>query len=241
MSPTIGLLVCDHVGAELREASGGRDYPEIYEDFLLGSGSPLDVKVYDAVGGELPADPSEADGWLITGSRHDAFGSEPWLAALREYVRELEAKEARTVGICFGHQVVAAALGGAVERAGGWKVGPQNLAVEATPWFGGADVCIHAMHRDEVTELPEGAVPIGRGTTAEYPMYLVGDTILCVQDHPEFDDGYTSALVAMRRERLGAELAEAALERIGSVPTDGERVSRWLVDFLLDLRSGAPR
>jgi GMP synthase-like glutamine amidotransferase len=236
VTAVIGLLLCDHVDPELRVPAGQRDYPEIYESLLRGVDDSLSVRTYDTVAGELPGDLSECEAWVITGSRHDANGSDPWLLGLHRFIRALHEQHARAVGVCFGHQAVAHALGGQVERADQWKAGPHLLTVGATAWFGSAEVQIHAMHRDEVTRLPEGCRSVGEGDTARYPIYLAGDNLLCIQDHPEFDDGYTAALVRARRERMGSEVADAALARIGATPVDGDVVARWLVDFLLDRR-----
>jgi GMP synthase (glutamine-hydrolysing) len=89
--------------------------------------------------------------------------------------------------VCFGHQVVAHALGGRAENTGTWKAGPQQLTVEPTPWFEGGTVKVNAMHQDVASIVPPGGRTIASGETAAHPMYLVGETILCIQDHPEYD------------------------------------------------------
>jgi len=232
----VGVLVCDHVAPELREASGGLDYDGLYERFLAGGGADLTVRAYDVVGGELPADPDECDAWIITGARYDAFADEPWIEGLREFVRRLHETRRRTVGICFGHQVLAQALGGRVERSTDWKAGPQRLDVEPTPWFDGGTVHLNAMHRDVVVEPPPGALHIAAGTTAEHPAFVLDDTMLGIQDHPEFDARYTAALTQWRRHLMGDDVADATLATLEAVPTDGGTVARWVVDFLLDRR-----
>ncbi len=236
----IGILVCDHVvDPELRAAAGGRDYGDMYDDMLRTAEAVIRTRVYDVVAGELPTDPGACDGWIITGARYDSYGEEPWLQDLRAFIERLHAARARTVGVCFGHQVIAHALGGEARPAGEWKAGPHRLDVAATAWFGGGEVWLHAMHQDVASQLPPGAVRIAEGTTAAHPMYLLDEHILCVQDHPEYDPRYIAALIEARRSRMGDETADAALARVADVGTHGATVARWLASFLLDRRCQA--
>lgn len=234
----VGILECDRPNAPaLIAAADGQTYGAMYAHMLTSADASIETRVYDAVAGLLPARLDECDAWIITGSRHDAHGDAPWVDALRSFVRSLHAEQRRTVGVCFGHQLVAEALGGKAERSGEWRAGPERMDVESSPWFEAASVTIHAMHQDVVTELPEGARTIATGHTADVPAYVVSDHVLCIQDHPEYGPTFMAALVELRRDRLGDELADDALARIASVPTDGDVVARWIADFLLDRRS----
>jgi GMP synthase-like glutamine amidotransferase len=234
--PTIGILACDHVAPELRAAARDRDYDDMYADMLRAAEPSIRTRTYDVVGGELPTHPDECHAWIVTGARYDAYRDEPWIVALRKFITTVLEHRARLVGICFGHQAVAHALGGRASNTGTWKAGPQQLHVEDTPWFEGASVRVHAMHQDVASEIPPGARTIAHGETGEHPMFLVGDNILCIQDRPEYEADYVGALVEMRRPRMGDVIADAALATIETESVDNDVVGRWLTDFLLDRR-----
>lgn len=232
----IGLLICDHFDPELLGATGG-DYDVLYGGFLQAADPTLEIIPYDVVNGVLPAEPDECDGWVITGSRYDAFADTPWIENLRAFVRRVHEHEARMAGICFGHQVIAEALGGQVERAGAWKVGPHPFRMAPQPWFEGGELAISSMHRDVVTRLPEGATVIANGTTAAIPAYLVGSHILGIQGHPEYDETIVEALVGAREDLFEPNVASDARTRLRDIGTDGAAVGRWIVSFLEDRRS----
>jgi GMP synthase-like glutamine amidotransferase len=240
MSFTIGILECDRPDSpELIAGARGETYGAMYHRMLTTADPSIDTRIYDAVGGHLPGRADECDAWIITGARYDAYRNELWLIELRRFVAEVAERGVRTVGVCFGHQLIAHALGGHAEPSGEWCAGPMTMTMDETPWFAGGRATIHAMHQDVVTRMPAGARVIASGATADVPAYLVDDTILGIQDHPEYTADYIAALVASRRDRLGDELTDDALDRIATVPTDGELVGRWIVDFLLDRRQDA--
>ena len=236
VTATIGILVCDHVLPELLEASDGEDYGAMYARFLRSAEPDLDLRVYDVVDGELPDAVDECDAWIITGARYDANSDEPWVVELRELLRRLHAARARTAGICFGHQVLAEALGGRTGRASSWKAGPQRLALDDTPWFEGVELDLHAMHQDVVLEAPPGAQVIARGTTAAVPAFVLDQHVLAVQDHPEYSDRYIRGLIEARRPRMGDDVTDAALAAVDERGAQGPWLARPIVDFLLDRR-----
>ena len=235
----IGVLLCDHAMPELGHLVGG-DYDDLFDEFLQTAadacGVAVELSFFDAVNGVLPERLNGCDAWVVTGSQHDAYADNAWINNLRTFIREVIEAGARVAGICFGHQLIATAMGGSVEQSEHWRLGPQRLTLNATPWFPETEVHLHGMHRDIITVLPPGATVIGEGTTADVPAYLLGETVFCVQDHPEFPALYVSALIEARADRIDAATSSAALDTIRHQPTDGADLGRKIIAFLDDDR-----
>ena len=116
---TIGILKCGSVPDDLEDRY--KDYDQMFMDLL---GRELTYRVYDIQNNELPDSATETDGWLITGSKHGVYDDLPWIAPMEQLLRDAYEASVPIVGICFGHQLLAQALGGRVEKfSQGWSVG----------------------------------------------------------------------------------------------------------------------
>ena len=225
----IGLLECDEVTGRFAQVSGG--YREMFAALL----PEASFTYYRAHEGKLPASPGVCDAWLCTGSRYSAYDTMPWVGALAQFIRDLHASKKHFVGICFGHQMLAQALGGEVAKAeDGWGVGvlPMEI-ISSESWMQPprAEVLIQHMHQDQVQRLPPGSVVLGRSAHCEIGMFRVGETMLGIEGHPEFTPAFAEALILARRKSIGAEKTEAALRTVRQ-PSDGPLVGRWIAAFL---------
>ncbi len=229
----IGLLECDHVDQAFRTATGG-DYSDLFAAWLAPFATSLELVAYDVAGGHFPARIDECDGYLCTGSRHGVNDDIEWIGTLRSFVASVSEAGVPCVGICFGHQMIAQALGGRVDRApGGWGAGVHRIeVVDHEGWMEpGADrLSLHFMHQDQVLDLPPGAKLLGRAGHCPNAMFQAGSA-LGLQAHPEFVTAYTEALIRSRELRLGADTAKAALASL-SRPTDELTAGRWVARFL---------
>lgn len=231
----LGILKTDAVRPEWVPEFG--EYPDMFIA-LLGRVDPaLEFTVYDVEQGEYPRDIDEVDGYLITGSKYSVYDDRTWIATLMEFVRELHRRRKKLVGICFGHQLVAQALGGKTEKySGGWGVGLHSYHFRRLPeWHNGGDrdFQVLASHQDQVVENAEGAEVLAGSDFCKNAVCQVGDHILTFQGHPEFVPGYSRELLEYRRELLGEQVYQegmASLQR----PQQGERVGRWILNFLRD-------
>lgn len=185
----IGILQTGEAPDALRPRTG--DYPDMFETLLAGRG--FDFRTWRVMDMDFPANAHAADGWLITGSRFGTYEDHPFIAPLEDFIRSAKAAGVPMVGICFGHQIIAQALGGRVEKfTGGWAVGPQDYD------FGGETVTLNAWHQDQVVARPAGAKVIGCNDFCENAALAYGDTILTVQAHPEFSDSFIAGLMETR-------------------------------------------
>lgn len=185
----IGILQTGLAPENLSPSMG--DYPDMFARLLDGQG--FTFQTWRVLEGEFPADVHAADGWLITGSRHGVYEDHPWIAPLEQFIRDAYAAHVPLVGICFGHQIVAQAMGGRVERfAGGWSVGPTDYDFE------GETITLNAWHRDQVVEKPGNATVIARNDFCANAALLYDDRVLTVQAHPEFRPEFVDGLMQTR-------------------------------------------
>lgn len=225
----IGLLLCDHLDEDVIAQVG--DYTELYPAVFDPEG--VELTVYEVTRGQFPERLDAHDGWIVSGSRRSTYEDEPWIHELEDLVRRIVAQRRRLVGICFGHQMTAQALGGLVEPAEvGWGVGVKAFDVVAAPaWMEPVeDFTILMSHRDQVTRLPEGAELIASADYCPVGAYRIDDHVFCVQGHPEFVPELSRILLAKRREVIGPEVADAAVDTLDD-PIDSARIVGWMAEF----------
>ena len=143
----IGILETGRPSGALKEHGS---YPELFERLLGAEAKDFQFRTYAAIDSEVPADPRACDAWLVTGSRHGAYERLPWMLALEELLRKAVAAKVPVVGICFGHQLLAQALGGKVEKSDkGWGFGLHDYRLTDAPALDGArpaKITIAALH-----------------------------------------------------------------------------------------------
>lgn len=201
------------------------DYPDMFARLLGGHG--FTFRTWRVVDGEFPAAVTEADGWLITGSRHGVYEDHPWIPPLEAFIRAAFAQRVPLVGICFGHQIVAQAMGGKVARYdGGWAVGATDYN------FGGETLTLNAWHRDQVIEAPKGAQVIATNDHCANAALLYDDRALTVQAHPEFRPEFVDGLMQTRGKGLVPDaLMAAATARLADPLQDKTMAGRIAAFF----------
>jgi len=223
-----GLLECDHVLPEFRHIGG--NYREMFPELL----PELNLVNYDVCNGHFPKDTDECDGYICTGSHYSVYDEVDWIVQLKEFVQELHKAQKKFVGVCFGHQMLAEALGGKVGKAEtGWCVGVHAFdLIKREAWMEPfvPTYNLPMSCRDQVLRLPEGSTVLAKSADCPVGMFRVGEHMLGIQAHPEFSVKYAEALMESRAGKIGAEKVQAGLDSLhGQV--DREEVARWIARF----------
>ena len=219
----IGILQAGHVPEDLVEQNG--DYDQIFSKMLGGKG--FDIKAWPVVDNVFPSGAYAADGWLITGSRFGVYEDHAWIAPLENLIRDIHARGTPMIGICFGHQIIAQALGGKVEKfAGGWAVGRTEYDM------GDNTLTVNAWHQDQVIEPPQEARVLGGNAFCKNAVLAYGDNIWTMQPHPEFSSQYLDGLIRIRGRGLVPDaLLERATETLNE-PNSNDDIADFMVAFL---------
>ena len=220
----IGILMAEEFNADTQAVLG--PYLGLFAQLL--EGHDFTFRQWNVEHMDFPDSPHEADGWLITGSSAGAYDDLPWIAPLEGLIRSIQASNRPLVGICFGHQIIAQALGGRVEKfTGGWCVGRHDYEI------GGRAMPLNAWHQDQVVTLPPGARRLGASPFCENAVLAYGDSILTYQPHPEFE----AETVAYFTESLkGGSVPDAVLEAARATlaePTEGPEIGRAIAAHFL--------
>ena len=185
-----------------------------FEDWTRAGMDPngAEVQVVDVVAGEpLPAYEAVA-GVAVTGSHSMVTERLAWSERTAEWLAGAVAHHVPTLGICYGHQLLAHALGGAVaDNPLGREYGTVEvrLAEPARTDLLLGDLPdplpVQVCHTQSVLRLPEGAVRLASGARDANQAFRVGACAWGVQFHPEFDAAVVRAYIDHMRPLLAAE------------------------------------
>lgn len=218
----IGILVTGHIPDEMVPEFQG--YAHMFERLLSGQGFTFET--WRVVDMEFPDTPTDVDGWLITGSRHGAYEDHPFIPPLEDFIRKAFDQDIPMVGICFGHQIIAQALGGKVIKySDGWAIGRQTYD------FDGQQIALNAWHQDQVVERPDTARVAASNEFCENAALIYGQTAYTVQAHPEFQGPFIQGLLTTRAPGLvPGDLIDAACAQM-DLPIDDQKLAVQIGQF----------
>lgn len=212
------------------------DYPARFRA-LLGEG--VATVRFDVQAARLPDDPEAFQGAIVTGSAAGVYDDLPWIEPLMDWLRRARGRT-RLVGICFGHQAMAQAFGGRVEKSNkGWGIGLHRYEVLVhEPWMfpRAGSIAIPVSHQDQVVAVPSEARVIASSAFTPFAGLAWDNAAMgamSFQCHPEFQPEYAAALVESRRgSRIPHILADEAVASLGR-PNDRAVLTAWIRAFLM--------
>ncbi|MCB0664970.1 MAG: hypothetical protein KDC80_04070 [Saprospiraceae bacterium] len=219
------LLVCDHVPDNLKEKHG--DYPTMYGNLF----PDLDLEPHYVCDDHFPA-LKDFDLFIITGSRFSVYDTESWILQLMELIRGIDQAGKKCIGICFGHQIIAEALGGKVSKAStGYLIGVHTFKIDREiTWTKEqrTEFNVLMLCQDQVVRLPAAGIILASNALCPVGMYHVKDQFFAIQGHPEFSKSFDKDVFLSRKEKMGEEKIARALASF-----DREPDKRWLSDIMM--------
>lgn len=226
---TVGLLICDHVDDVYQPKFG--DYPSMFRNLF----PEFEFTEYDVVNGEFPEDLDAHKVYMASGSRFSAYEDLPWIDKLKELIQELHKSKKCFIGYCFGHQILAEALGGKVEKSeDGWCVGILDFTPTSKESWMRPDtekLNLLMMCQDQVVELPENAKLLAGSPQCPVGMFAIDNRMLGIQAHPEFEEEYDRLLINNRVDRIGADMVSEGLRSFNQ-EVDQELIYDWIINFI---------
>ena len=217
----IGILITGHPPENMMD---GGTYDKYFAR-LLGD-DEFTYQAWAVVDGIFPDSVDDADGWLITGSKHGAYEPHDWIPPLEQFVRDCYAAHVPMIGVCFGHQVIAQAMGGKVEKfKGGWSVGRTEYDIN------GQKFALNAWHQDQVVERPEAAEVIGSTDFCENAALLYDDRIWTIQPHPEYGHDFIEGLINTRGKGVVPDAQLAAASTMLGAPLNNTDIAAEMAAF----------
>jgi GMP synthase (glutamine-hydrolysing) len=183
-------------------------------------------------------------GVIVTGSASSVTDrlAEPWMLRLEAWLRGAVADQLPVLGVCFGHQLLASALGGEVRvNPRGRAMGSREVRrVADDPLFEGIPerFAVSLSHRDHVAVAPPSATHLVTADHDDFHAFAAGPFARAVQFHPEFDAAIARGYLEARRDVLRTEGLdpEALLRDVVDVPY-GPRLLRNFVTELVARRT----
>ncbi|SBS30466.1 Carbamoyl-phosphate synthase small chain [Marinomonas spartinae] len=234
----IGILAAgttpEHLSSEFST------YADMFIQALQVLHPEVSFEAYDVRDNEFPESHAACDSWLITGSRSAVYENTPWMQGLQALIRTINEHKQSLVGICFGHQIIAQALGGVVDRyQGGWGVGIHRYEVTDTMaqvQLGKKNFAVCAFHQDQILEKPSLAKVFARSDFCEFAGLLYESHILTVQGHPEFSRKFEGCLLDMYDKTLSPDILSQARDSLYSEDLQSSQMLAWIGAFLTQTR-----
>ncbi len=227
------ILQCDNVLEKFQPRFG--DYPKMVTQMFDGVDLPLSLDTYDCKQGQFPTDIYEYDFYITTGSKASVYDDLDWVQKLIRFIQQLDKKQKKLIGICFGHQLIAMAREGKVEKSDkGWGIGIASNRVVSNPeWMSKktSEINILVSYQDQITILPDDTLVIAESDFCPFFIVQWGKHFLSIQGHPEWSTDYSRTLMNDRRAIIPSDIINIGLDSLKTEP-DNALFVRWIMEFV---------
>jgi len=217
-----GILLCDDHYPEAVEKFG--QYNDAFQG-ILPTNRDIEYHTWRCHLGEFPNSSDDCDTWLVSGSKWSVYDEDRWIRQLTVFIREIDRADKKLMGVCFGHQVIHYALGGAVNKSPkGWGLGRYPIEVKASflDLSQGKKLNLIAMHQDQVEQPAPAFVTVAGSDFCPHAITVKDKRILTIQAHPEFEIDFFIQLCERVRTKAGDEKVNQAQQDVQQ-SSEGDR------------------
>lgn len=229
----LGILQVNH-DKSVEVGDAFPDDAHRFRDLFDDQDQRFRYRVYMTIGGEVPQDLNEQDAFMITGSPLSVLDQHIFSDDLADFIRRCDEAKKPLLGACFGHQAIALALGGKVERSlAGYNIGIESTRFHARRvWMQPerSNLPMYVFHEDQVCDVPPDCDLLGSSDNCQIASFAKGDHIFTTQAHPEFSPSFMNCVLDFTESKLPAETIAKARSSVKAAQ-QGNIFAQWCTRF----------